>query len=72
MYRTPQAKVEKPTHLSFRAEDRKQVDAFYKAALQAGGKDNGKPGMREKYASDYYAAYVLEGAECVIEAADSM
>ena len=55
-----QAKVEKPTHLSFRAEEREQVDAFYKAALQAGGKDNGKPGIREKYSTDYYAAFVLD------------
>ncbi|HSN18740.1 MAG TPA: VOC family protein [Gammaproteobacteria bacterium] len=55
-----QAKVEKPTHLSFRADDRGQVDAFYKAALSAGGKDNGKPGIREKYSPDYYAAFVLD------------
>ena len=55
-----QAKVEKPTHVSFRADDRGEVDAFYKSALAAGGKDNGKPGIRDKYAPDYYAAYVLD------------
>ena len=55
-----QAKVERPAHLSIRAEDREQVDAFYRSALAAGGKDNGKPGIREKYASDYYAAFVLD------------
>ncbi|HEY1992016.1 MAG TPA: VOC family protein [Gammaproteobacteria bacterium] len=57
---TQEADVEKPTHLSFRAKDRKIVDAFYKAAIAAGGKDNGKPGIREKYSQDYYAAFVLD------------
>ena len=57
---TQEAAIEKPTHLSFRARDRTIVDAFYKAALAAGGKDNGKPGIREKYSSDYYAAFVLD------------
>jgi catechol 2,3-dioxygenase-like lactoylglutathione lyase family enzyme len=57
---TVKAKVEEPVHLGFRVNDRKQVDAFYKAAIAAGGKDNGKPGIREKYASDYYAAFVLD------------
>jgi catechol 2,3-dioxygenase-like lactoylglutathione lyase family enzyme len=57
---TVEAKIEEPAHLGFRVQDRKQVDAFYKAALAAGGKDNGKPGVREKYAPDYYAAYVLD------------
>jgi catechol 2,3-dioxygenase-like lactoylglutathione lyase family enzyme len=57
---TQQAKVEEPVHLGFRVKDRKQVDDFYKAAIAAGGKDNGKPGIREKYDADYYAAYVLD------------
>lgn len=57
---TVQAKVEEPVHLGFRVNDRKQVDAFYKEAIAAGGKDNGKPGIREKYAPDYYAAFVLD------------
>jgi catechol 2,3-dioxygenase-like lactoylglutathione lyase family enzyme len=47
-------------HLAFRAEDRKQVDAFHRAALAAGGKDNGKPGLRENYSPTYYAAFVLD------------
>ena len=47
-------------HLAFRAADRKQVDAFYKAAMAAGGKDNGLPGLRENYSPTYYAAFVID------------
>lgn len=47
-------------HIAFQAETREQVHAFYEAALAAGGKDNGKPGIREKYTPDYYAAFVLD------------
>ena len=52
---------EKPAHLhlAFVAEDRKQVEAFYRAALEAGGKDNGAPGLRPHYHANYYAAYVI-------------
>ena len=46
-----------PTHLAFEAASRAQVQAFYKAALAAGGKDNGKPGYRD-YWPGYYAAFV--------------
>jgi catechol 2,3-dioxygenase-like lactoylglutathione lyase family enzyme len=45
-------------HLAFRAETRKQVDAFYAAAMAAGAKDNGKPGIRTEYSENYYAAFV--------------
>jgi catechol 2,3-dioxygenase-like lactoylglutathione lyase family enzyme len=56
-----QGLAQKPiAHLAFRAKDRKAVDAFYKAALSAGGKDNGKPGLRENYSPTYYAAFVLD------------
>ena len=56
-----QGPAQKPiAHLAFRAKDRKQVDAFHKAALGAGGKDNGKPGPRENYSPTYYAAFVLD------------
>jgi catechol 2,3-dioxygenase-like lactoylglutathione lyase family enzyme len=48
-----------PTHLAFRARGRKQVQAFYEAALAAGGKDNGAPGYRD-YSPGYYAAFVLD------------
>lgn len=47
-------------HIAFRAEDRKRVDEFYEAALAAGGKDNGKPGLRPEYHENYYGAYVLD------------
>jgi len=47
-------------HLCFDAPTRKSVDAFYKAALAAGGKDNGKPGIRANYSPTYYAAFVID------------
>src|SRR5205085_5602492 len=52
---------EKPAHLhiAFVAENRRQVDAFYRAALEAGGKDNGAPGVRRQYSANYYAAFVI-------------
>jgi catechol 2,3-dioxygenase-like lactoylglutathione lyase family enzyme len=48
------------THVAFRAESRAQVDAFHAAALAAGGKDNGGPGLREMYHPNYYGAFVLD------------
>jgi catechol 2,3-dioxygenase-like lactoylglutathione lyase family enzyme len=47
-------------HLCFVAETRAAVDAFYKAALAAGAKDNGKPGIREHYHPNYYGAFVVD------------
>ena len=47
-------------HVAFRAENRKQVDAFYEAALAAGGRDNGPPGPRPHYHAHYYGAFVLD------------
>ena len=54
--------TEKPAHLhiAFAAESREQVDAFYRAALEAGARDNGAPGLRPKYSPDYYAAFVID------------
>ena len=46
-------------HIAFRAENRALVNEFYRAALAAGGKDNGAPGIRELYHPNYYGAYVL-------------
>ena len=46
-------------HLAFTAETRQQVDDFYRAALAAGGKDNGAPGLRPHYHENYYAAFVI-------------
>lgn len=48
------------THIAFATQDRDVVDAFYQAALDAGGIDNGPPGIRERYHANYYAAYVLD------------
>ena len=47
-----------PLHLAFEAKSREEVEAFYEAALAAGGKDNGKPGYRVEYWPGYYAAFV--------------
>jgi catechol 2,3-dioxygenase-like lactoylglutathione lyase family enzyme len=47
-------------HVAFAVEDRATVDAFHAAALDAGGRDNGAPGVREIYHPNYYGAYVLD------------
>jgi catechol 2,3-dioxygenase-like lactoylglutathione lyase family enzyme len=47
-------------HVAFEAESRGVVDAFHAAALEAGGTDNGAPGIREMYHPTYYGAYVLD------------
>src|SRR6059058_1163857 len=47
-------------HVAFDADSRDEVDAFHAAALEAGGRDNGAPGVREAYSDTYYAAYVLD------------
>ena len=46
-------------HIAFAAETRQQVDAFYRAALEAGARDNGPPGLRPNYNANYYAAFVI-------------
>lgn len=46
-------------HLAFMADTRAQVREFYQAALQAGGKDHGAPGLRPQYHANYYAAFVI-------------
>jgi catechol 2,3-dioxygenase-like lactoylglutathione lyase family enzyme len=47
-------------HIAIVAKDRTTVDAFYRAALAAGGKDNGAPGLRPHYHANYYGAFVLD------------
>jgi len=47
-------------HIAFAAPDRETVDAFHAAAVEAGGVDNGRPGLRPRYHSGYYAAFVLD------------
>ncbi len=48
-----------PLHIAFTAATRAEVDAFHRAALQAGGRDNGPPGLRPRYHPNYYAAFVI-------------
>jgi catechol 2,3-dioxygenase-like lactoylglutathione lyase family enzyme len=49
-----------PIHLAFAAKSRGDVDRFYEAAIAAGGRDNGPPGVREHYHPNYYGAFVLD------------
>lgn len=49
-----------PLHIAFAAPNRAGVDAFYEAALKAGGTDNGAPGLRPHYHANYYGAFVLD------------
>jgi len=49
-----------PIHIAFRVATRQQVDAFYHAAIAAGGRDNGAPGLRPHYHPNYYGAFVLD------------
>jgi catechol 2,3-dioxygenase-like lactoylglutathione lyase family enzyme len=55
-------------HIAFKAQNREAVDAFYKAAISAGGKDNGKPGVRDIYHPNYYGAFVFDADGHNIEA----
>lgn len=55
-------------HICFAAATAAAVDAFHKAALQAGGRDNGKPGPRSDYGAGYYAAFVVDPDGYRIEA----
>lgn len=48
-----------PLHLAFTAKDREQVRAFHRAALAAGGADNGASGLRPEYHANYYGAFVI-------------
>jgi catechol 2,3-dioxygenase-like lactoylglutathione lyase family enzyme len=52
--------LNKPVHVAILAKDRSAVDAFYEAAIAAGGRDNGAPGIRAHYHPDYYGAFVLD------------
>jgi catechol 2,3-dioxygenase-like lactoylglutathione lyase family enzyme len=57
--RRAEEKVSHHLHLAFTAESRQQVQDFYCAALEAGAKDNGPPGVRPQYSGRYYAAFVI-------------
>jgi len=56
------------SHIAFRATSEAQVDAFHQAALAAGGRDHGAPGLRPQYHARYYAAFVLDPDGYNIEA----
>ncbi len=56
----PGAPVQPPIHVAFRARTRAEVDAFHRAALRAGGRNNGDPGLRPHYHPTYYGAFVLD------------
>ena len=55
-------------HVAFRCQQRKPVEAFYAAAMKAGGTDHGKPGVRQDYHPNYYGAFVLDPEGNNIEA----
>ena len=55
-------------HFCFTAPTRKSVEAFHQAALAAGGRDNGKPGLRSDYGDNYYAAFAIDPDGYRIEA----
>ncbi len=62
------AKTKSFSCLAFTARSKNEVDNFYKAAIEAGGKDNGAPGYRPQYHAGYYAAYVISPGGYNIEA----
>jgi len=53
-------KTTPPTHVAFVAATRAEVDGFYQAALRAGARDNGRPGLRPQYHPSYYGAFVFD------------
>lgn len=55
-----QVRIITPIHVCFTAASRAEVDAFYSAALAAGGRDNGPPGLRTHYHPHYYGAFVID------------
>ena len=55
-----QSKTVEPTHVAFEAKSKNEVEAFYREALAAGGRDNGSPGYRRDYWPGYYAAFVYD------------
>jgi catechol 2,3-dioxygenase-like lactoylglutathione lyase family enzyme len=61
-------RVGEGTHVALVAETRADVDSFYRAAIDAGGRDNGGPGLRPHYHPDYYAAFVFDPDGMNIEA----
>lgn len=63
-----EGKTTPPAHIAFTANTRAEVDAFYRAALDAGARDNGAPGIRAHYHPNYYGAFVFDADGHNIEA----
>ena len=61
-------RVGEGTHVAFKVDDRALVDAFHEAAVAAGGRDNGAPGLRPHYHPNYYAAFVFDPDGINVEA----
>jgi len=61
-------RVGEGTHVAFAVDTRAEVDAFHAAAVAAGGRDNGAPGLRTRYSPTYYAAFVLDPDGINVEA----
>jgi len=61
-------RVGEGTHIALTADTRAEVDAFYRAAIAAGGTDHGAPGLRDHYGPNYYAAFVLDPGGVNLEA----
>lgn len=60
-FQTPeQLRIITPSHVAFTARSRAEVDAFHRAALAAGGRDHGAPGLRPEYHPNYYGAFVID------------
>jgi catechol 2,3-dioxygenase-like lactoylglutathione lyase family enzyme len=59
-WRSSRGRPASPLHLAFVAPDPEAVDAFHAAALASGKRDNGPPGLRERYNPHYYAAFVID------------
>jgi catechol 2,3-dioxygenase-like lactoylglutathione lyase family enzyme len=60
LYASPNAKTQPGTHVAFAAPTRRAVDGFHRGGTKAGGKDNGKSGLREDYSPTYYAAFLID------------
>jgi catechol 2,3-dioxygenase-like lactoylglutathione lyase family enzyme len=64
----PDNKIQSPMHIAFLADSREEVVKFHEAAIATGAKDNGRPGIRELYHSNYYGAFVIDPDGYNIEA----
>lgn len=65
---TADTPISGPCHIAWRANSRRDVDAFYRAAIAAGARDNGEPGVRGHYHPNYYSAFVIDPNGYNIEA----